>query len=76
MRCECCLRSAHQTVVVEMAAGRRVHIAACNRHERMARSELRRFLAHRANRDRHFAKELAAMAQEADARTKAVAGKQ
>lgn len=62
-RCECCLRSATQTVIVEFAGFKRVPIAVCNRHANMAAKELRRFLLQRANRDRHFAETLAAMAQ-------------
>ena len=60
-RCECCLRSARQTVIFERSSGRRIHVAACNRHANMAERELRRFLVHRANRDKHFAAEMAAM---------------
>lgn len=61
-RCECCLRTAKQTVIVERASGHRVRIAACNRHRNMAERELRRFLIHRINRDRHFAEILALLA--------------
>ena len=61
-RCECCLRTAHKTVIFRTKAGRHIHVAACNRHANMAERELRRFLVHRANRDKHFAAEMAVMA--------------
>ena len=61
-RCECCLRSARQTVIFATKTGRHIHVATCNRHAKMAEREFRRFLVHRANRDRHFASELATMA--------------
>lgn len=63
-RCECCLRSATQTVIIEYAGFKRVPIAVCNRHANMAAKELRRFLLQRVNRDRHFAETLATMAQQ------------
>lgn len=64
-RCECCIRTATQTVTFEYAIGKRVTAACCKRHANMAAKQLGRFLAQRANRDKHFKEILATMAQKA-----------
>ena len=67
-RCEACLRSAKKMVTLDMG-NRRLHIAVCDRHGRMAAHEPGRLLAQRANRDRYFAEPMARMAEKAAART-------
>jgi len=58
MRCECCIRTARRTVVLDLGK-RRIEVACCTRHAKMAMEQMRRFLAHKANRNTHFAAQLA-----------------